>query len=138
MSESASAMTPFLMFEGKAKEAIEFYLRVFPNSEVLTMDLHGTEDEEPEGTIRLARISLNGLELLVHDTAINHAFTFTPSISFYMKCSSVEEIEAINAALLDGGMEMVPLDAYSMSYIQSKKYAWVQDRFGVSWQLNLE
>lgn len=59
--------------------------------------------------------------------------TFTPSISLYINCETEEEIDRLFKELSQGGAVLMPLEAYPFS----PKFAWVADKFGVSWQLNL-
>ena len=128
---------PFLMFSGeqhgKAAEAVDFYTSLFENSEVLGIDRYGPRETEPEGTVRAARFSLNGTEFMAIDSAYPHKFNFTPSISLFCECESVAEINRLFGALVEEGMALMPLDDYGFS----KRFGWVQDRYGVSWQLNL-
>jgi predicted 3-demethylubiquinone-9 3-methyltransferase (glyoxalase superfamily) len=125
---------PFLMFEGKAQEAIDFYVSVLPDSRIVSIDRYGPGEPGPEGTVKLGRASIAGLTLLFSDSYVKHAFTFTPSISLFVTCRSEEEIERLSVTLAKGGAELMPLASYGFS----RKFAWVNDRFGVSWQLNLE
>ncbi len=118
---------------GKAAEAIAFYASLFDNSEVLEIDRYGHGEIGPEGTVKTARFTLNGIEFMAIDSAIDHKFNFTPSISMFVDCESKAEIDAVYGALADGGMPLLPLDSYDFS----KRFGWVQDRYGVSWQLNL-
>ena len=60
-------------------------------------------------------------------------FTFTPAFSLFVDCESEAVLRQIHAALSDGGKELMPLGDYGFS----REFAWVEDRFGVSWQLNL-
>ena len=64
---------------------------------------------------------------------MKHAFSFTPAFSLLVECTSDDEISRLCAALVDGGGALMPLGEYGFS----RKFAWVNDRFGVSWQLNL-
>ena len=84
--------------------------------------------------MKLGRASIAGLTVLFSDSYVKHAFTFTPSISLFVTCRSEEEIERLSATLAKDGAELMPLASYGFS----RKFAWVNDRFGVSWQLNLE
>ncbi len=129
----AESVTPFLMFEGKAGEAMDFYTGLIPDSRILSVDRYGPDGPGPEGSIRFASFSIKGQRVLVSDSYIEHGFTFTPSFSFFIETSSVEEIDALAAALGEGGETLMPLDNYGFS----QRFTWVVDRFGVSWQLNL-
>jgi predicted 3-demethylubiquinone-9 3-methyltransferase (glyoxalase superfamily) len=71
--------------------------------------------------------------MLAMDSNVPQPFTFTPSISFYVTCADEAEIDRLYAGLVVDGSVMMELDAYPFA----RKYAWVQDRFGVSWQLVL-
>jgi predicted 3-demethylubiquinone-9 3-methyltransferase (glyoxalase superfamily) len=64
---------------------------------------------------------------------VKHAFTFTPAFSFFVDCESEEELKRLYAALSADGATLMPLGNYGFS----RQFAWVNDRFGVSWQLNL-
>ncbi len=67
------------------------------------------------------------------DSPAAHDFTFTPAISLFVQCENEAEIGRLYAALADQGTELMPLGSYGFS----AKFGWVNDRFGVSWQLNL-
>jgi predicted 3-demethylubiquinone-9 3-methyltransferase (glyoxalase superfamily) len=67
------------------------------------------------------------------DSPAKHAFTFTPSFSFFVETESEDELRRLAAALGEGGSVMMPLGDYGFSRL----FTWVSDRFGVSWQLNL-
>ena len=117
---------------GKAEEAINFYTSLFDNSKILSVERYGAGESEPEGSVKIARFTLNGVEHMAIDST-PHDFTFTPSISLYVECASPNEIETTYQALLDGGKALMPLDNYGFS----EKFGWVSDKYGVSWQLNL-
>lgn len=125
------SITPFLMFSGNAEEAINLYVEVFPNSKVESIDKYGTDDGGPEGTVRLATVSLNGQKVMCIDSPVKHDFSFTPATSLYVACDDVESIERYFNVLSNDGQVLMPLGEYPFS----RKYAWVTDRFGVSWQL---
>lgn len=127
-------VTPFLMFEGQqAQEAMDLYTKTIPDSEILNVQRHGPEGPGPEGSIFVATFSLRGQPVMVSDTYISHDFTFTPSMSLFVTCQSEEEIAEFASAFSEGGNFLMPLDNYGFS----RRFAWVVDRFGVSWQLNL-
>lgn len=123
----------FLMFEGQAEAAMNLYTSVFPDAEIMSISRHGAEGPGKEGSVIHASFSLQGQTFMAIDSYVQHGFTFTPAMSIYVNCSSDEEIERYFAALSEGGKVMMPLGAYPFS----KKYAWLSDRFGVSWQLSL-
>ncbi len=126
-------VTPFLMFEGKAEEAMTLYCETIPESRVLDVTRYGTGEDGPEGTVKLARASIGGVEVRLYNSPVHHAFTFTPSFSFFVDCSSAQELERIVDVLSkDGGFLMPP-----GNYGFSQRFAWLNDRFGVSWQINL-
>lgn len=118
--------TTFLMFQGQANEAIQQYQQWF--SELQVESLTYMEDSQQ---VAMAILNLKGLKMMVNDSVIKHSFTFTPSTSIFMECESEEEIDSLVAQILEGGQALMPLNNYGFS----KKFAWIQDRFGVSWQL---
>jgi predicted 3-demethylubiquinone-9 3-methyltransferase (glyoxalase superfamily) len=123
----------FLMFEGKAEEAMNFYLSLFKGSSVISITRYGPNEAGPEGSVMHAAFSLNGQSFMCSDSYVKHKFTFTPSISVFVNCDSREEVDHLFAELSKGGGVMMPLDSYPFS----DRFGWVADRFGVSWQLNL-
>jgi predicted 3-demethylubiquinone-9 3-methyltransferase (glyoxalase superfamily) len=129
----AAAIRPFLMFEGKAEEAINFYTSLFPGSSISDIKRHGAGGPGLEGSIARATFILAGLAVLCTDSSVKHGFTFTPSFSFFVDCASEDEIDRLTAVLAEGGTFLMPLGTYGFS----RKFAWLNDRFGVSWQLNL-
>jgi predicted 3-demethylubiquinone-9 3-methyltransferase (glyoxalase superfamily) len=127
-------VTPFLMFEGKAEEAMTFYTSLIPDSRIISMEKYGPQGPGPEGTVLRALFAVGDLTVMCIDSFVKHAFTFTPSFSFFVTCRSPEEIERLAKALGEGGKVLMPLDNYGFS----QRFTWVADRFGVAWQLNLE
>ena len=129
--------TPFLLFcgphAGQAGEAITFYVSLLQDSHILSVDRYGPNEHEPEGTVRLARFTLAGREYMAIDSAAEHNFTFTPAFSIFVTCESESELVKLNEALSQGGQALMPLDNYGFS----RKFTWLNDRYGVSWQLNL-
>lgn len=121
------------MFDGKAEEAMKFYTSVFANSEITGISRYGANEVGAQGTVMRATFSLNGQEFMCIDSSVKHDFTFTPSISLYVSCDSDDEIARIFTALSQDGAVLMPLADYPFS----KKFGWVADKFGVSWQLNL-
>lgn len=126
------AVTTFLMFEGKAEEAMNFYVALF-QGQVTAIEKYGPGEQGAEGSIKKADFTVAGCKLNCIDSPVKHAFTFTPSVSLFVECEDEAELDRAYAALSEGGKVMMPVGNYGFS----KKFAWVGDRFGVSWQLNL-
>ena len=126
--------TTFLMFEGMAEQAMQFYISLFPGSKIESLTRYGPNEDGAEGSVMHATFSLAGQEFMCIDSNAVHDFTFTPSISLYVRCETEEEIDRVFAALSANGQVLMPLDRYPFS----RKFGWVADRFGVSWQLSLE
>jgi predicted 3-demethylubiquinone-9 3-methyltransferase (glyoxalase superfamily) len=122
-----SKITPFLMFEGKAEEAMNFYTSLFDQSEIHSVVRH------EDGTILHATFTLKGQKFMCIDSKVKHEFTFTPSLSLFVTCDTEEEIDELFEKLSQDGQVLMPLAPTPVS----KKFGWVTDRFGVSWQLNL-
>ncbi len=121
----------FLMFEGAAEEAMNFYVSLFPDSKVL--DIKKYEEGENAGKVYQAVFKLADTDFFCIDSPIHQNFSFTPSMSIFVDFESESELERVFAALSEGGSVLMPLDRYDFS----ARYGWVADRFGVSWQLNL-
>jgi len=125
---------PFLMFQDRnAEEAMKFYTSMIEDSQITSIVRYGANEAGPEGTVMQATFTLKGQEFMCIDSHIKHQFTFTPSFSIFITCNSEEELEHLYEKLGEGGQELMPLNDYGFS----KKFGWVNDRFGVSWQLNL-
>ena len=129
-----TSVRPFLMFEGRANDAIAFYVGLIPDSDIVDIARYGADGPGPEGTVKFAVVRLAGQQVLFSDSFVSHGFTFTPSLSLFVDCESEADLERIFAALSDGGGVLMPLGNYGFS----RKFAWVNDRFGVSWQVNLK
>lgn len=128
-------ITTFLMFEGQqAEDAMNLYLSLFDDAEIIDIQRYGPGEQVPEGTLQLATFTLAGQQFMFLESSIEHGFTFTSSISLYVQCESEEEITRLYNALIEGGEVAMPLGS---DYGFSQLFGWVTDRFGVSWQLNL-
>lgn len=140
LKEQASAtstgqITSFLTFQNNdAEEAMNFYISLFDNSMVIDIQRYGKDGPAKEGTIMMARFELNGSQFACSDSYIKHAWDFTPGVSNWVDCKSEEEIKDLLSKLSEGGTVLMPLGNYGFS----SQFAFVEDRFGVSWQLNLE
>jgi predicted 3-demethylubiquinone-9 3-methyltransferase (glyoxalase superfamily) len=128
-----SAVATFLMFEGAAEEAMKFYVSLFQGSEVTSIERYGPGEPGAEGTVKRASFTVGRHDLMCIDSPMKHDFTFTPSISIFVDCESAAELDEAFNQLSAGGKILMPLDNYGFS----KRFGWCQDRFGVSWQLNL-
>ena len=133
--DTTGQITTFLTFQNAdAEEAMNFYVSLFENSKVNSIKRWGAESPAPEGTIMVATFELSGSQFACSDTYIKHEWDFTPAVSVWVECKSDEEIENLLKELAEGGSVLMPLGNYGFS----SKFAFVQDRFGVSWQLNLK
>lgn len=124
---------PFLMFQGgEGSAALEFYLSLFPDAKIDAIERYGAGGPGPEGTIKVASFTIGGQSVMCSDSFVKHAFGFTPSFSFFIDCDSEERVRELADRLKQGGGELMPVGNYGFS----KLFAWVADRFGVSWQIN--
>ncbi|MFJ7471387.1 VOC family protein [Peribacillus frigoritolerans] len=126
-------VTPFLMFEGNAEEAMNYYTSLIEGSKITSIVRYGANESGTEGSVMQATFSLKDQEFMCIDSNVKHQFTFTPSFSIFLTCDSEEEIDRLYSSLTDGGQVMMPLG----DYFFSKKFGWVSDKYGVSWQLTL-
>ncbi|MHA4741289.1 VOC family protein [Dyadobacter sp. MSC1_007] len=128
-------ITTFLTFqENNAEEAMNFYIGLFDNSKVIELQRHASGGPAKEGSILIAKFELNGKQFICSDSFVKHQWTFSPAISMYVECSTEDELEKLFDNLSDNGNVYMPLDNYGFS----KKFGWVGDKFGVTWQLNLQ
>ena len=124
---------PYLMYEGRAEEAMRFYVSVFPGAEVLEILRYGKGAPGAEGTVSRAKFTVAGQTIMCADSTVRDAFSFSPATSLYVECTSRERMRLLVDRLSEGGKVFMPLDNYGFS----KLFAWVADKFGVSWQLSL-
>ncbi|MDP2313632.1 MAG: VOC family protein [Pseudomonadota bacterium] len=128
-----TTVRPFLMFEGRAEEAMDFYVSLFEDGEVLEVSRYGKDGPGAEGSVIVATFRIGGQTAMCSDSPAKHAFTFTPSVSLFVTCRDEAEIRRLAAALDSGDNVFMPLGDYGFSRL----FAWVGDQFGVTWQLNL-
>lgn len=129
-----TTMTPFVMFQGgQGQSALDFWIATLPNSRIESLELFGAGEPGPEGTIKRAVAVIAGQKLMVHDSYVNHEFDFTPSHSFFVACDDEAQFDRMYGLLAEGGQELMPAGNYGWS----RRFGWVNDRFGVSWQLEL-
>jgi len=112
-------ITPCLWFDGKAEEAMNFYVSIFKNSKVLTTTRYGEAGPGPKGTVMSVIFQLDGQEFF----AINGGpqFTFSPAISFFVNCETQQEVDDLWEKLSAGG--------------EKNHCGWLKDKFGISWQI---
>ena len=112
-------ITPFLWFDGKAEEAMNFYISIFKNSKVVNIARYGEAGPGPKGTVMTAKFELNGQEFV----ALNGGplFTFTEAISFVVNCETQQEVDELWEKLSEGG--------------KKSRCGWLKDKYGLSWQV---
>jgi len=112
-------ITPFLWFDDKAEEAMNFYVSIFKNSKVVSVSRYGEAGPGPKGTVMSATFQLDGQDFL----ALNGGplFTFTPAISLYVNCATQQEVDELWEKLSEGG--------------EKQRCGWLKDRYGLSWQI---
>lgn len=134
----AHHVTTHLMFDGTAEsgtaeEAMTLYVSLFDDAEIARIVRYGPDEPGAEGSIKQAEFILCGQRFLCIDSPVKHDFTFTPSMSLFVECESEAELDEAFAQLSSGGEVLMPPDDYGFS----TRFTWLNDRFGVSWQLNL-
>ena len=112
-------ITPFLWFDDKAEEAMNFYVSIFKNSKIVSITRYGEAGPGASGTVMTASFVLDGQEFI----ALNGGpqFTFSPAISFVVNCTTQNEVDELWAKLSAGGKEI--------------QCGWLEDRYGLSWQI---
>jgi len=127
-------ITPHLWFDKEAREAAEFYTSLFPDSNVTNITtLHDT----PSGDSDIVSFELAGQSFMA--ISAGPLFKFNPSVSFFINFDPSRDKDARNnldrmwERLSEGGTALMPLDKYPFS----ERYGWVQDKYGLSWQLIL-
>lgn len=129
-------MTTSLTFQdGNAEHAMNLYVELFPNSKVTDIKRWGDEMPDMKGKIMQGRFELNGNKFLCSDSPAIHDWNFTPAVAIYVECDSEEEITKLFTKLSENGTVMMSID---YDYGFSKKFGFVKDQYGVSWQLNLD
>ncbi|MBZ0329748.1 VOC family protein [Halomonas sp. ANAO-440] len=126
-------VTPQLMFDGNAEQAIRFYVSLFEEAEIVRLERYGPGEPGSEGSVKQAEFTMAGRRYTCIDSPVKHDFTFTPSISLFVECESTGEFERLLEQLSEQGKTLMPPDDYGFS----TRFTWLNDRFGVSWQLNL-
>lgn len=117
---------PHLWFDKEAEEAVNWYVSIFEHSSIFNKTIIS---DTPSGDTVILDFSLANVRF----HAINGGpyFKLNPSISLMVSCSTVDEVDTLHAQLSKGGFKLMELGEYWFS----KRYAWVQDKYGLSWQL---
>ena len=110
-------ITPFLWYDDRAGEAARFYVSVFKNSQVLS--INGEDPERAGDKVSSARVRLDGQELILFNGGPH--FTFTEAISLFVNCETQDEVDELWDKLSEGG--------------ETSRCGWLKDKFGVSWQI---
>jgi predicted 3-demethylubiquinone-9 3-methyltransferase (glyoxalase superfamily) len=119
-------ITPHLWFDKEAKEAAGFYTSTFPGSKMINVTtLHNT----PSGDCDIVSFELLGQPFMA--ISAGPLFKINPSISFHVKCGTKDEVDALWKKLSPGGTVLMELGEYPFS----ERYGWIQDKYGVSWQV---
>lgn len=128
-------ITPFLWFDNQAEEVVKFYISVFNNSEITTINRYSSDAAKatgmPENSVMTMAFQIERQNFV----AINGGpiYQINPTISFFVNCETIQEIDQLWDKLSENGMVMMELGSYPFA----EKYGWIQDKFGVSWQLIL-
>ncbi|HET7259212.1 MAG TPA: VOC family protein [Candidatus Acidoferrum sp.] len=121
-------ITPHLWFDKQAKEAAALYISLLPNSKIMRVrTLHNT----PSGNCDVVSFQLSGQPFMA--ISAGPLFKFNPSVSFHLKCATKDEVDDIWGKLSPGGKVLMPLDRYPFS----ARFGWLEDRYGLSWQVIL-
>jgi predicted 3-demethylubiquinone-9 3-methyltransferase (glyoxalase superfamily) len=119
-------ISPFLWYDKEAGEAAKLYTSIFEDSSIQHRSvLHHT----PSGDVEVVRINLMGYELTM--MSAGPLFKFTPAISFFVGCKTPQKVDELWEKLSQGGSALMPLGPYPFS----ERYGWLEDRFGLSWQI---
>lgn len=135
MNDRTQKIIPCLWFDDQAEEAAKFYTTLFADSGIGTITRYSRAGHEihgqPEGKVMTVEFDLAGRKFVGLNGGPH--FTFTPAISFFVVCETAAEVDKLWQELSTGGTALMPLDRYDWSH----KYGWIQDRYGLSWQISL-
>ncbi len=120
-------ITSHLWYDKEAKAAAESYVSIFGHGSKITS--LSTLDNTPSGNVDILSFELLGREFQA--ISAGPLFTFNPSVSFLVLCKTRDEVDVKWKKLSDGGTVLMELGAYPFS----ERYGWVQDKYGLSWQL---
>ncbi|EOL47723.1 VOC family protein [Enterococcus caccae] len=126
-----SKFSPCLWFDGKVEEAAEFYVNAFEQSKINKVDYYVDSEHQPKGSVLTISLTLAGQEVILLNGGPE--FNFTPAISFFVECETEAQIDELWETLSHNGEVLMEFGSYPFS----KKYGWLKDQYGVSWQLVL-
>lgn len=127
-----SKVSTFVMFQGQAQQAIDLYSELFAGFKVQQVQHYDDSNDGPL-RIRQAFIDFDRQNLVFTDSPVSHDFGFTPAVSLFINFATDAELERVFARLAEGGEVLMPIDDYGFS----ARFGWLNDRFGLSWQLNV-
>jgi predicted 3-demethylubiquinone-9 3-methyltransferase (glyoxalase superfamily) len=112
-------IVPFLWFNNEAEEAMKFYVSIFKNSKIISINRYGEAGPGPTGTVMSGTFQLEGQEFM----ALNGGphFKFTPAISLFVNCETQKEVDELWQKLAEGG--------------KKERCGWLTDKYGLSWQI---
>ncbi|MDG2263367.1 MAG: VOC family protein [Actinomycetota bacterium] len=122
-----------LFQNGMARQAIERYGEIFDEFDLDRLDLFEADAGELEGQVQVAEFRAFGRRFVCVDSPIQHEWDMTPGIAPFIVCNDDPEMERLFETLSDGGKVHMPLGDYGFG----RRFGWVEDRFGVSWLLNI-
>jgi predicted 3-demethylubiquinone-9 3-methyltransferase (glyoxalase superfamily) len=119
LKSAKQKITPFLWFDNNAEEAMNFYVSIFKNSQIVSVARYGEGGPGPKGTVMTGTFQLEGQKFM----ALNGGpqFRFTEAISFFVDCETQEEVDELWEKLSEGG--------------EKSRCGWLKDKFGLSWQI---
>lgn len=135
MTTTSQKIIPHLWFDDQAEEAVNFYTSLFEDSAIGNVSRYGETGKEihgqEAGTVMSVDFELADYKMI----ALNGGphFTFTPAIYFFVVGETEAEVDQLWDKLSEGGTPLMPLEKYDWS----EKYGWVQDRYGLTWQISL-
>lgn len=134
-NDAKGQIATFLTFQREnAEQAMNFYVELFDHSKIVNVKRWGKEGPGKEGTIMHATFNLDGQLFMCSDSPPIHDWDFTPAVSNFVECKNENELEKLFNQLAENGKVMMPLGNYGFS----QKFGYVEDQFGVFWQLNLQ
>jgi len=120
-ANASQLITPFLWFDGRLEEAVEFYTTVFEDAHIVHMSRLPADVPDKPGKVMMATFRLNGVEFYALDGGPLQGYQFSPAISFYVKCETQQQVDHYWYKLSEGGSK--------------SQCGWLTDKFGITWQI---